>query len=93
MPSHHGGESDKRSKMDKMSKMSTFKKSATKGGEGGSPPPSNMISDKNMARLRELSKAHKGGMRSRHMRNMKKFMMEGDSFTKAHNKAMKMDKK
>jgi hypothetical protein len=52
-----------------------------------------MISDKNMARLREHSKAHKGGMRSRHMRNMKKFMMEGDSFTKAHNKAMKMDKK
>ena len=80
MPSHYGGESDKRTKIDKMSKMKENDNS-------------NMISDKNMARLREHSKAHKGGMRSRHMRNMKKFMMEGDSFTKAHNKAMKMDKK
>jgi hypothetical protein len=44
-------------------------------------------------RLKEHAKQHKGGMRSKHMRNMKKFMSEGDSFEKAHRKAMKEDKK
>ncbi len=44
------------------------------------------------ARLKEHAKLHKGGMRSKHMRNMKKFIKEGDSFEKAHRKAMKEDK-
>ena len=44
-------------------------------------------------RLKEHSKQHKGGMRSKHMKNMKKFIKEGDSFEKAHRKAMKEDKK
>jgi hypothetical protein len=48
------------------------------------------LTDKQMARLKEHSKLHKGGMRSKHMKNMVKFMKEGDSFTKAHNKAMKI---
>jgi len=43
-------------------------------------------------RLKEHSKQHKGGMRSKHMKNMKKFIKEGDSFEKAHRKAMKEDK-
>lgn len=50
------------------------------------------LTDKQMEKLKELSKSQKGGMRSKHMRNMKKFMEEGDSFTKAHNKAKKLDK-
>ncbi len=44
-------------------------------------------------RLKEHAKQHKGGMRSKHMRNMVKFMKEGDSFAKAHKKAMAEDKK
>ena len=51
------------------------------------------LTQKQMDKLKEHSKLHKGGMSSKHMRNMKKFMMEGDSFTKAHNKALKLDKK
>jgi hypothetical protein len=50
-----------------------------------------MIDEKMMKRLKEHSKQHKGGMNSKHMRNMKKFVKEGDSFTKAHNKAIKLD--
>jgi len=42
-------------------------------------------------RLKEHAKQHKGGMRSKHMRNMVKFMKEGDSFAKAHKKAMAME--
>ncbi len=44
-------------------------------------------------RLKEHAKQHKGGMRSKHMKNMKKFMSEGDTFEKAHRKAMKEDGK
>ena len=47
----------------------------------------------NAERLKEHSKQHKGGLRSRHIQNMKKFMMSGDSFIVAHNKAVKLDKK
>ncbi len=43
------------------------------------------------AKLREHSKAHKGGMRGKHMKNMIKFMSMGDSFAKAHSKAKKLD--
>ena len=51
------------------------------------------ISQKEMARLIEHSKQHKGGMMSKHMRNMIKMMKEGISFAMAHKKAMAMDKK
>ena len=43
-------------------------------------------------KLKEHSKAHKGGMRSKHMRNMVKFLTDGDTFAKAHKKAVKLDK-
>ena len=46
-----------------------------------------------MGKLIEHSKQHKGGMRSKHMRNMIKFMKEGASFAMAHKKALAMDKK
>jgi len=49
--------------------------------------------DTDEERLKEHAKQHKGGMRSKHMRNMVKFMKEGDSFAKAHKKAMAEDKK
>ena len=42
-------------------------------------------------KLREHSKVHKGGMRGKHMRNMIKFMSQGDTFAKAHSKAKKLD--
>jgi len=44
-------------------------------------------------RLREHAKMHKGGMQSKHMKNMIKFMTNGDSFSKAHTKAKKLDGK
>ena len=50
------------------------------------------ISEANMKKLKEHSKVHKGGMSSKHMKNMIKFMKEGDSFSMAHNKAVKLDK-
>ena len=49
------------------------------------------LTEKQMAKLREHSKQHKGGMRGKHMRNMMKFMRAGDSFALAHNKAKKID--
>ena len=50
------------------------------------------ISKPMMDRLKEHSKLHKGGMSSKHMKNMVKFMKQGDSFSKAHNKAVLLDK-
>ena len=43
-------------------------------------------------KLKKHSKLHKGGMNSKHMKNMKKFIAEGDSFNVAHTKAVKLDK-
>ena len=54
---------------------------------------SNKLTDKQMEKLKTHSKKHKGGMNSKHMKNMKKFMMSGDTFIVAHNKAVKLDKK
>jgi flagellar biosynthesis chaperone FliJ len=51
-----------------------------------------MITKSEMKRLQSHSKKHKGGMNSAHMKNMKKFMKQGDSFITAHNKAVKKDK-
>ncbi len=42
-------------------------------------------------RLLVHSKLHKGGMRSKHMRMMIKFIKDGLSFTKAHNRAKKIE--
>jgi hypothetical protein len=44
-------------------------------------------------KLMEHSKMHKGGMNSKHMKNMVKMMRAGDTFAKAHKKALEMDKK
>lgn len=44
-------------------------------------------------KLKEHSKLHKGGMKSKHMKNMVKFIKEGDTFSIAHNKAKKLDSK
>ena len=54
---------------------------------------SNKLTDKQMKQLQTHSKKHKGGMSSTHIKNMKKFMMSGDSFIVSHNKAVKLDKK
>jgi hypothetical protein len=51
------------------------------------------LSKKDMQKLKDHSKLHKGGMNSVHMKNMKKFMIAGDPFLKAHEKAMDIDKK
>jgi len=51
------------------------------------------LTEKQLLKLKEHSKMHKGGMNSKHIKNMVKFMKEGDSFTKAHNKAKKLDSK
>jgi hypothetical protein len=51
---------------------------------------SNGISSSEMKKLETHSKMHKGGMSSKHMKNMIKFMRQGDAFIVAHNKAKKM---
>tara|TARA_R100000654_G_scaffold50368_1_gene76545 strand:- start:1983 stop:2183 length:201 start_codon:yes stop_codon:yes gene_type:complete len=56
-----------------------------------STKPKDQLTEKQMEKLKEHSKLHKGGMRGKHMKNMIKFMKEGDSFTVAHNKAKKLD--
>lgn len=48
-----------------------------------------MIDAKEMKKLITHSKKHSGGMKGKHMKNMKKFMEAGDSFIVAHNKAKK----
>ena len=50
------------------------------------------LTKEQVGKLIEHSKKHKGGMRGKHMRNMLKFMKQGDTFTQAHNKAKKLDK-
>lgn len=67
----------------KIVKKNTEKKNQKKGE----------ISPAMMKKLKEHSKLHKGGMSSKHMKNMVKFVKEGDSFSVAHNKAVKLDKK
>lgn len=52
-----------------------------------------MIDAREKKRLETHSKKHAGGMKSKHMKNMKKFMEAGDSFIVAHNKAKKLDNK
>jgi hypothetical protein len=54
---------------------------------------SSKLSEKQMKQLETHSKKHKGGMNSKHMKNMVKFMKAGDSFIVSHNKAVKLDKK
>lgn len=51
------------------------------------------LTEKQLLKLKEHSKLHKGGLSSKHMKNMVKFMKEGDSFTKAHTKSKKLDSK
>lgn len=42
-------------------------------------------------RLLIHSKKHKGGMRGKHMRMMIKFIKDGLTFTKAHNRTKKIE--
>lgn len=51
-----------------------------------------MIDAKEMKKLETHSKKHVGGMASKHIKNMKKFMEAGDSFIVAHGKAKRLDK-
>ena len=45
-----------------------------------------------MEQIKKHSKLHKGGMNSFHIKNMMKFMKQGQSFMKAHMKAQQLDK-
>lgn len=74
----------------------TNKKPMTSGMKNSKKPMKNnskKLTDKQMKQLQTLSKKFKGGMSNTHIKNMKKFMMAGDSFTVSHNKAVKLDKK
>ena len=51
------------------------------------------ISKEDMKKLKEHSKLHKGGMDSKHMKNMKKIMKQGKTFSQAHKEAKILDKK
>ena len=46
-----------------------------------------------MQSLKKHATKHKGGMQSKHMKNMVKFMRQGHTFIAAHGKAKKLDKK
>ena len=52
---------------------------------------SKKLSEKQIERIKEHSKLHKGGMNSKHIKNMVKLMKKGDTFSTAHTKAKKMD--
>ena len=86
MPYHTGSNHNDSKSKPKMNSKPKPKVNNDKGKKG-------KISQKEMARLIEHSKQHKGGMRSKHMRNMIKMMKEGMSFAMAHKKAMALDKK
>jgi len=49
----------------------------------------NKLSESDKKKLKEHSKDFKNGMQSRHIKDMIKFMKNGDSFSTAHKKAMK----
>ena len=85
---YHTGAADQMKKI-----MDANKKKKPKPNNKVFEMKSNKLSDAKMKKLKEHSKMHKGGMNSKHMKNMVKFMKEGDSFTKAHNKSVKLDKK
>ena len=44
-------------------------------------------------RLKQHAKLHKGGMESKHMKNMIKAIKKGSSFSNAHKEALKLNKK
>ena len=52
----------------------------------------NEITEIELDKLKKHALQHKGGMKSKHMKNMVKFMKDGLSFNKAHSEAMKLDK-
>ena len=51
-----------------------------------------MISKTEMKKIETHSQKHKGGMDSKHIKNMMKFMKEGDVFIVAHKKAVDLGK-
>lgn len=51
-----------------------------------------MITKVEMKKLETHSKQHKGGMNSKHIKDMIKFMKKGDAFITAHKKAVNLDK-
>tara|TARA_R100001460_G_scaffold56836_1_gene96588 strand:- start:741 stop:1013 length:273 start_codon:yes stop_codon:yes gene_type:complete len=90
MPYHYGSKSNHNDKSKMNSKPAAKPKKNNTSNDKGKKGE---ISQKEMARLIEHSKQHKGGMRGKHMRNMIKMMKEGMSFAMAHKKAVEMDKK
>ena len=61
-----------------------------RSNKGKAPPKKGKISKAMLERLLVHSKMHKGGMRSKHMILMLRFIKQGDSFNKAHEKAKKL---
>ena len=53
--------------------------------------PTNQLSENDIDKLKEHSKVH-GGLNSKHMRNMVRFMKSGLSFATAHKKAKTLEK-
>ena len=44
-------------------------------------------------RIKKHSKLHKGGMESKHIKNMERLIKSGKTFSEAHAEAVKLDKK
>ena len=51
------------------------------------------LTEKQMQTLKKHAMKHKGGMQSKHMKSMVKFMKQGDSFIAAHGKTKKLESK
>ena len=52
----------------------------------------NEITEIELDKLKKHALQHKGGMKSKHMKNMVKFMKDGMTFSKAHMESLKLDK-
>jgi len=93
MPYHTNGVEEAKKNITKKTKERKERKKTQKELFEKESKKSKILSEKDMERLKEHSKLHKGRMMGKHMKNMIKFMKEGDSFSVAHKKAKALDKK
>ena len=91
MPYHYNSVDDIKQKIDKK-KVEKEKKPRKKTQKELFEKKKTKLTKAQMEQLKKHSKLHKGGMNSFHMKNMIKFMKQGDSFMKAHMKAQQLDK-
>lgn len=93
MPYHGNAIEDAKKNVEKKVKEKKERKKTQKELFEKGSKKEKVLSEKDMEKLKKHSKMHRGGMSSKHIKNMKKFMKEGMSFSMAHKKAVAIDKK